>query len=240
MRSLVRTTTATALIVMDSSSRGDPQPHHWLPHFRSDGRPSMHRRTRRKLGALVFVPLLMLAAACGGSDSSSEASAGATHNDTDVSFASNMIRHHAQAIEMADLAESQAQDPTIVALAKRIQAAQQPEIDAMSRWLDAWGESVPDTTMGSMHGMDHGDMGAADMAGMMTSPDMRLLSNSSGQTFDRLWLQMMIEHHQGAVEMSKTELRDGDSADATTLAQQIIEAQEAEISTMQGLLIAHD
>lgn len=191
----------------------------------------MRRRTQRRLGAFVLVPLLALVAACGGDDPSAGSSAGDTHNDSDVSFASDMIAHHAQAIEMAEMAPSQAQDPEVVDLANQISDAQQPEIDTMSSWLEAWGEPVPDTGMGSMSGMDHGEM-----AEMMTPEDMQRLTDASGREFDRLWLEMMMEHHKGAIDMSETELQDGENADAKELAQTIIDSQEAEISTMQEML----
>jgi len=180
------------------------------------------------LGAFVLVPVLAITA-CGGDDPSS--SAGDTHNDSDVSFASEMIPHHAQAIEMADMALSQAQDPEVVDLANEISDAQQPEIDTMSSWLEAWAEPVPDTGMGSMSGMDHGEM-----AEMMTPEDMQRLTDASGKEFDRLWLEMMMKHHEGAIDMSETELQDGENADAKELAQTIIDSQEAEISTMQEML----
>lgn len=196
----------------------------------------MHRSTQRRLGTLVLIPLLALVAACGGNDSGSDSSAGSAHNDADVSFATDMIPHHSQAIEMADLALVQAQSPDVLGLAKQIKQAQDPEITRMSSWLESWGEPTPDTSMGSMSGMDHGDGDDGSMPGMMTSDDLQRLGSVSGAEFDRMWLQMMTEHHEGAVEMSKTELRDGESTDATSLAQTIVDAQEAEISTMHELL----
>ena len=192
-------------------------------------------RTHRRLGTLVLVPLMALVAACGGGDDASpDSSADSGHNDMDVSFATGMIPHHAQAVEMADMAVSMADDSEVVDLANQIKDAQQPEIDTMSGWLEAWGEDVPDTSMGSMSGMDHGDMNSG-MSGMMSPEDMQRLEGASGATFDEMFLEMMIEHHQGAIEMSQTELQDGENADAKALAQTIIDAQEAEIATMEGL-----
>jgi uncharacterized protein (DUF305 family) len=79
-------------------------------------------------------------------------------------------------------------------------------------------------------------MDQGSMPGMMTSDDMTKLGQVKGAAFDRLWLQMMIQHHQGAVEMAKTELQQGASNEAKQLAQQIIDTQQKEIATMSQLL----
>ena len=153
------------------------------------------------------------------------------HNEADVSFATGMIPHHEQAVTMAEMAQKQATNPKVKSLAADIQAAQGPEIKTMTGWLTAWGQPAP--TSG---GHDMSQMGGAGMGGMMTDEQMQQLSASSGASFDRMWLQMMVAHHKGAVEMSGTELRDGMSADAKKLAQQIIDAQQKEITVMQQLL----
>lgn len=195
----------------------------------------MQRPRHQRLGALILVPLFALVAACGADNTSSVSSGGDSHNDADVYFATDMIPHHAQAVEMAEIAVSKAADSEVIDLAHQIKDAQQPEIDTLSSWLEEWGEDVPDTSMGSMSGMDHGDM-EGGMEGMMTPEDMQRLGDASGRTVDRLFLEMMIEHHQGAIAMSRTELSDGENADAKALAQAIVDAQVAEISTMESLL----
>jgi uncharacterized protein (DUF305 family) len=80
--------------------------------------------------------------------------------------------------------------------------------------------------------MDHGGMPGE---GMMSDEEMQQLEATTGAEFDRMWVQMMIKHHQGAVDMAKTELEQGSSADAKALAQKIVDAQEAEIKEMQAL-----
>lgn len=161
------------------------------------------------------------------SESSSSNPAG-DFNEADVTFATDMIPHHRQAVAMAELAGSRAKSPEVKVLAKQIMEAQDPEIQTMSGWLTAWGESVPD----DMSGMDM----STSMPGMMSSDDMDALMNASGAEFDQIFLTMMIEHHNGAIEMAKTEQADGRYPDAVALAQQIESAQTAEISTMQDLL----
>jgi len=161
--------------------------------------------------------------------------ADAKFNATDVGFAQGMIPHHAQAIEMADLALTNTKNPDVLALANTIKAAQSPEIEKLSGWLGDWGQTVPSTASGSM---DH-DMTGMDgmmMDGMMSQADMDRLETSTGTEFDRLWLELMIQHHEGAVKMSKSEVAGGKNPDAVALAQAIISSQQAEITTMESLL----
>ena len=161
--------------------------------------------------------------------------ADADHNASDIGFAQGMIPHHAQALEMADLAMDNTSNPDVLALARQIEAAQSPEIEKLSGWLRQWGQEVPSTAMGSM---DH-DMSGMDgmmMDGMMSQADMDRLEESTGTEFDRLWLELMIQHHEGAVKMSGTEVDGGKNPDAIALARSIITSQQAEISTMKGLL----
>lgn len=152
-------------------------------------------------------------------------------NEADMAFAQQMIPHHQQAVEMAEMVDSRTDNPQVVELAAQIQEAQAPEIEQLTSWLEAWGAPMP---MPEMEGMDHGDM-----SGMMTSEDMAALEKAKGTEFDRMWMQMMIEHHEGAIEMANTELQQGVNAEAKKLAQQIIDAQKAEITTMNDLLAAN-
>jgi uncharacterized protein (DUF305 family) len=192
-------------------------------------------KTLALIAPLVALGLTLTACSDAGSNDAAES---ATHNAQDVTFATDMIPHHAQAVEMADLAEDRADSQEVQDLAEDISAAQGPEIEQMSSWLEAWGEDVPDT--GDMEGMDHGDMGgdAADMPGMMSADDMGNLEAASGAEFDEMFLSMMIEHHKGAIEMAQTEQSDGEYPDAIEMAETIEKAQTAEIQTMEELLAA--
>ncbi len=201
------------------------------------------RKKHLAAAALIVVGGFTLAA-CGGSDdsmsdmpgmgssspSSDSPSADATSefNDADVTFATEMIPHHRQAVEMATLAETRAKSPQVKDLAMTIMGAQDPEIQTMSGWLAAWGKPVPE----DMSGMDM----SGSMPGMMSSEDMDDLMNASGAEFDQMFLTMMIEHHEGAIAMAKTEQSDGMNAEAIALAKKIESAQTDEIATMQGLL----
>jgi uncharacterized protein (DUF305 family) len=148
-------------------------------------------------------------------------------NDADVAFASQMIPHHQQAVQMAEMAVRKAETAEVKQLATAIKAAQDPEIKQLSGWLTSWGKPVPSP--------DHGghDM---SMPGMMTEDEMGQLGNATGTMFDRMWTQMMIKHHQGAVTMAKTEQAAGKDTAAIALAKKIETAQNQEIATMQRLL----
>jgi len=163
-------------------------------------------------------------------------------NDADVMFAQQMIPHHEQAIEMAQMAPSHTQNPKVRALAAKIEAAQAPEIKTMTGWLHAWGKPVPSampgmmSTMPGMMGSPTPGMGGAAVPGMMSPQDMSQLAAAHGAQFDRLFLQMMIRHHQGAVEMARTEQAQGVNPAATKLARQIETSQTAQIALMQHML----
>jgi len=180
---------------------------------------------------LVLISALVLLTAC-----STKAQ---DHNAQDVGFAQGMIPHHRQALDMSSLAATQASSPKVKDLAQRISAAQDPEIRTMTGWLSSWGE--PETAGsgggGGMPGMNHGG-GSSDTShmGMMTDAEMAGLRSSSGAAFDKMFLTMMIEHHKGAIEMSRTEVDKGKYGPAKQLAETITAAQQKEIDEMQGLL----
>lgn len=201
-------------------------------------------RTKHLAIASLVVAGTFALAACGDSDdsmngmpgmgsSTSESSSSSNEttsdfNDADVTFATDMIPHHRQAVEMAKLAETRAESPEVKALATQIMNAQDPEIETMSGWLTAWGKPLPE----DMSGMDM----SGSMPGMMSSADMDQLMNASGVDFDQMFLTMMIEHHTGAIEMAKTEQADGMNAEAIAFAQGVDTAQTDEIATMRDLL----
>lgn len=150
--------------------------------------------------------------------------------EADVVFATSMIPHHRQALRMAAMAQRRDLSPAAARLATAIREAQGPEIEQMTRWLDAWGEPAPTP-------------GTQDMAGMSAMPGMmdasrlvRLRDSGSDRAFERAWLRMMIEHHQGAVEMARTEVAEGEAPQVVGLAERVIDAQTAEIRTMRELL----
>ncbi|AXE85571.1 DUF305 domain-containing protein [Streptomyces sp. Go-475] len=207
-------------------------------------------RTLTRRAALVAVAGVALTAltACGGDGSGSSgsghrghasSSAGAAtepaagkHNAQDVSFAQGMIPHHRQALEMARMADGRASSGAVKDLAARIEKAQDPEIKTMTGWLKTWGEDVPEPGAG----MDHSAAGHSGMPGMMSDEDMAELEKSSGEAFDAKFLALMVEHHEGAVEMATVEKSKGRYGPAKAMADDIVTAQNAEISEMNKLL----
>ncbi|MEQ4725593.1 DUF305 domain-containing protein [Nonomuraea sp. B19D2] len=203
----------------------------------------------RKFSAVVVTSgaALALLSACGGTDSASmgghdmstmsssapaataaSAQPSATFNDADVMFAQMMIPHHQQAVEMAELADTRASDKEIKDLAAKIKAAQDPEIQTMQGWLTAWGKPMP--SGGTDHGMGH------DMLGMMSEEDMKKLADAKGAAFDKQFAQLMIAHHNGAIEMARTEQSQGSNPEAKDLAKTIEAAQQAEVEQMRKIL----
>jgi len=165
---------------------------------------------------------------------SASADADATeHNAADTEFAQMMIVHHQGAIEMAELALSKASTDEVRSLGERIAAAQGPEIDVMSGWLDTWVEQQPADA--EMDGMGHEgmDMGGIDQGQVMTE-----LSGLNGTTFDQRFLELMIEHHEGALTMAETSRAEGLNADVIRFAGKVIDDQTSEITEMRNLLRA--
>ncbi len=152
----------------------------------------------------------------------------AGYNADDVAFATNMIPHHQQAVELSALAPDRSTNQELIALSNQISAAQQPEIETMKVFLVQWKEN-PDTNSG------HGGHGQA-MQGMVDEPTMTTLQSLNGAEFDKLWLESMISHHQGAIEMAKAEIANGENVDAIGLAKSIVTAQETEIGQMKQML----
>ncbi len=209
-------------------------------------------RTLARRAALVAATgaAAVVLAACGG-DGADRAAGGAGHGDAgshgptgspsptgahnpqDVAFAQGMIPHHRQALEMARLAGGRASTGAVRDLAARIEKAQDPEIRTMTGWLKAWGEDVPGASGG---GMDHSASGHSGMPGMMSGEDMAALEKLTGKAFDVQFLTLMVEHHEGAVEMARTEQSKGRYGPSKAMADDIVTAQKAEISEMKGML----
>lgn len=203
----------------------------------------------RMLSATALAAAALIVAGCGSDDSgSSNTPASATshssmadmpgmnhtgapttttrtdYNDADVSFLTMMYPHHAQAVEMAKLVPGRSQNQELITLAANVEKAQAPEMEQFAALLRSFGKPAPQATM------NH------PMNGVMTPEQMTQLRDASGADFDRMWLQMMIAHHQGAVDMANTEIADGTNADAKALAHNILTAQQAEIQQMRGML----
>jgi len=192
----------------------------------------------------TFVVLLslMLIAGCGNPDDpaapteSHTAANGDVFNEADAQFASDMLQHHAQALAMVDLTVGRDLDPELAALVEDIRAAQAPQIQTFTEWLTAWDQPVPETVRD--HANAHGDGSAehAEMPGMLSEGEMDQLEDARGPEFRSLWLQSMIEHHEGAIEMAGDEADEGEFGPAVAVAESIEASQGAEIDRMKAML----
>ncbi|MFG1701077.1 DUF305 domain-containing protein [Nonomuraea sp. NPDC049309] len=144
----------------------------------------------------------------------------------DVRFAENMIPHHRQALEMTALVEERTTTESIRALARQITAAQTPEIKAMTAWLAGLGRQAP-------AGHDHAQESAY---GMATQEQLNALRAARGGAFDRMFLQLMTRHHEGAVKMAGEQLADGRDQRMRMMARDVYSGQSIEIARMRRLL----
>jgi uncharacterized protein (DUF305 family) len=176
------------------------------------------------------------------SSQSSPAAQPAGFNDQDVDFATNMIPHHQQAIEMAAMVPDRSTNPAVLKLASDISAAQGPEIETLKVFLVQWkqGADTPQDTPTPDDPNAHQGHGGMDpsmnMQGMVDAAAIANLASLKGPEFDKLWMQSMISHHEGAIEMANAEIAGGANVDAKTLAQQIVTAQQGEITQMKQML----
>jgi uncharacterized protein (DUF305 family) len=156
------------------------------------------------------------------------------HTAADTKFMQGMIPHHSQALEMAALVYANSTSDDMKRLAKRIEVSQVDEIGMMKGWLKARGEALPDEH--AHHAGDH-----ALMAGMLTQAEMKRLASAKGAEFDRLFLEGMIKHHQGALTMVKELFatpRAGQDAEIFAFASDVDADQSMEIDRMSAMLAA--
>jgi uncharacterized protein (DUF305 family) len=154
---------------------------------------------------------------------------GALYTVADVRFMQGMIAHHSQAIYMSRMAESHRAGPRLLRLAKKIDQSQVAEIAVMRGWLRQNGQFAPDTSSWrTMH-----------MAGMLTDAQLQELDAATGPAFDRAFLTLMIQHHEGALEMVKELLatpRAGQEVNVNVFANDVVSVQTAEIGIMRQML----
>ena len=161
------------------------------------------------------------------------------YTEQDVAFLVRMVPHHEQALAMAELAPGRAQDERVLGLASRIADVQQAEIDVYVRWLADHGLGVdgrPDERAGGQHGQDHGEHDTTSMPGMATESDLAALEAAEGAEFDRLWLTLMIAHHEGALDMAGEREEEGVNVRVGELAADVSVTQLDEIATMRAVL----
>jgi uncharacterized protein (DUF305 family) len=154
---------------------------------------------------------------------------GAPYTKADVEFMQGMIAHHAQAIVMSRMAETHGANPQVLKLSMKIDQSQVPEIRIMQQWLRRYGQDAPDTS--SWRHMQ--------MAGMLTDAQLKELDAARGVDFDRAFLNMMIQHHAGALKMVDDLFASplaAQEVDVSVFANDVVTAQTGEIGIMRRLL----
>jgi uncharacterized protein (DUF305 family) len=160
---------------------------------------------------------------------------GSRYNAQDVQFVRLMIPHHTQALEMAALAPSRAASSQIRAIAERIGVAQEAEIEVLRAWLTARG--LDESGDGHSHSPHpHDEM--PGMPGMQSPEDVQALASATGDAFDEMFVDLMSDHHQGAIDMAVEVLSLGVDERIQDLATAIAAEQSAEIGRLRDALTA--
>jgi len=193
---------------------------------------NIDKKTGTLLGTILVLILGVVFLLAGNSSSpmshsghgsmSSDEEASSTYSDDELMFASMMIPHHSQAVTMSDLALANTTNPEILSLAAAIRDAQAPEIAQMQSWLD----------QSDYSGSHAGHM---DMGGMLSDKELAELASAKGTTFDRLFLEGMIAHHEGAIDMISM-IKDSTNSEVKKLYTDILTSQSAEIEAMKAML----
>ncbi len=185
----------------------------------------MKLKSRSVVTGVALSALVLVLAACGGSDSDSGPEATPTGAAFDQAFIDAMVPHHEGAIEMATAAkEAGLSQPDLVNVADDILATQQVEIDQMKQWREDWfGSSMIDPKGAEALGLSESQMGMQHDADALTT---------SGDV-NTDFAQMMITHHQGAIEMAKLAADSAEHNEIKDLAEEIIRAQERELEIMR-------
>lgn len=181
--------------------------------------------------AVTTTVAALIVTGCSASDDShgtghaaSSSQTAADFNQADATYAQGMTMHHQQAVEMSDIVLDKSDVvPAVTKLAKEIKKAQGPEITTMQGWLEDWGQGS----------MDHGSMDGMD--GMVSAEDITALKQADGPAASTLFLDQMIEHHEGAVEMAQQHRKDGKNPEALKLSSKVIKDQKSEIKEMRRM-----
>ena len=193
----------------------------------------MPSRIARAVAVLAVLAAAALVSACGGptrpqnSPASTQSNQPASHNLADVAFAANMLPHHQQGLDLAAMVPSHTGNADLIKFASGIAGSQQPEIKTLKGFLVQWSAKADADTRGPAN---------TDMTGMVDQATMTKLGSLQGADFDKLWLQSMISHHQGAVDMAHTEISNGVNTDAVTMAKHMVSTQQGEIDQMKKML----
>lgn len=156
----------------------------------------------------------------------------------DVTYLQDMIVHHSQAIEMVDITDGRLQDTQVAALAARIGAEQQPEMQGMAQWLTQHGQQVPmEASMTPGQHAGHDMSGHEGMPGMATTEQLEALRVATDADVDRQFLTLMIRHHEGAISMVVERSKVGTDPTVELLANDTAASQQVQIDQMRAMLV---
>ena len=176
--------------------------------------------------ATAVLPASGCVVIAGPESSTNQGQASSEYSANDLMFAQMMIPHHEQAVELSELALEVSTSDAIRDLATRIRDGQAPEVDLMQGWLDSVG-------VGSM--MEAHSMEGHGMSGMVSEEDFDTLRSLESPEFDRLFLELMIAHHEGALDMVEM-ISESENSEVSALATAIVEVQTSEIEEMKSLM----
>jgi uncharacterized protein (DUF305 family) len=182
--------------------------------------------------ALAALAMLLVFSGCSASKTNNATSTTggakpASHNLADVAFATHMMPHHQQGADLAAMVPAHSTNADLLKLASGIASTQKSEIMMLADLLTQW-SAQPDSD----------NRGPVDksMTGMVDQPTLTKLGTLNGADFDKLWLQSMISHHQGALDMANTEIKNGTNPDALAMAKKMASTQKGEIDQMNKML----
>lgn len=201
----------------------------------------------RAVLVVVALAALVLGALAGALLARQPALTAAPEGSVDAGFARDMQAHHAQAVDLAVLVRDRSTDEEVRTVALDILLTQQNQIGQMAGWLSTWGlpAAASEPPMAWMTGTDHGHgaaaaegEGYAAMPGWVSRADLARLTAATGTEADRLFLQLMIPHHQGGVEMAEYAVEHAQRPQVVALARNIVTSQERELTALQDMLDA--
>ena len=199
--------------------------------------------------ARVAATTLTLAALAGCSDDNDPEPEPAVHtaangdvfNDADAAFASDLVQHHALSLTLVDLTRGKTVSAGLTEIADEILATQGPEIQSLTTWLTDWDQPAPETIRdhANAHAEERGEVvevPGGDLPGMPDPAELEALGALGGAAFEQRWLELMVAHHEGAIEIAEEETDSGRFSPALELASAVVSAQQDQVERMKSLL----
>jgi uncharacterized protein (DUF305 family) len=185
--------------------------------------------------ATVLIGLVVALSGCGRGEEA-RVPASKPYNDADVAFATDMVQHHAEALQLVDLVAGRRLDASVTDLAEEVRMTHAREIEQLVGMLRRWDDQpVPETVRDHANAHRDGTVTDSDLPGTLSSEDLEALSASAGDEFRERWLDLMAEHHEAAIEMAQEEAESGEDRAATALAADIIRMQGRQVKEIERM-----